>query len=571
MSPSDPTADSHSPSPPHTPSPSPRGANLPQSPLAQRDSFSTMAHLFSAAPRHPPRTTAQPPSLDPPPTSTSTATLVQPVPHHVSASSTHPPPASFPAFFPTRLPKPAPRAIPDATATLVSGMLVPMQMLYMGGSHVLLGGRIVTSRDHGIFVLALVLILGIAALWGVDVAPYLWSGLAPVVKPWDVAVGAGAGALPLPSLAQAPTGTGTQAALAGGRTIVVLFYYLAAVAIANLVKTATTDPGILPRNLDPLPSRTRALLSLPPLSPTSPSPSPSPSPQPSADALPPGYPFLPSPPSSRAQRHSQLQGAGAHPMPLYLPTTRDVVVGGGEGAGAAGAVEDHQITPGASTVLKQRYCDSCNVYRPPRTSHCSVCDNCVERHDHHCPWTHNCVGRRTYRPFFFFLASCGIACAMGLAGVCWAWAGRSSEEKVADNWSKPTFDLLLIAASHHPTYPPLVIFTFIFSFQLLGLFGTHVYLSMSERTTHEHIRRISNAVTGKSPFALGSAWENLVWVVARPIWPPHVRWGQYVTYDPESDQRERDALITEDQWLAEEGARVAEEERRAWTRAGWGR
>jgi len=49
-----------------------------------------------------------------------------------------------------------------------------------------------------------------------------------------------------------------------------------------------------------------------------------------------------------------------------------------------------------------RYCDICEIFQGPRTSHCSSCGVCIEGLDHHCPWMSKCVGDKNMRAFKYF-------------------------------------------------------------------------------------------------------------------------------------------------------------------------
>ena len=61
------------------------------------------------------------------------------------------------------------------------------------------------------------------------------------------------------------------------------------------------------------------------------------------------------------------------------------------------------------------FCEKCQVWRPPRCHHCSVCNRCVLQFDHHCMWVNQCIGYNNYRHFVLMLFFLMLGCWYGVA------------------------------------------------------------------------------------------------------------------------------------------------------------
>jgi len=118
-------------------------------------------------------------------------------------------------------------------------------------------------------------------------------------------------------------------------------------------------------------------------------------------------------------------------------------------------------------------------YRPPRTSHCRLCDVCTEQTDHHCSFLNNCIGRRNYNSFIAFLIS-AVICAFLAIGTSIAHLVIRIRE------SRNVGDSFFGDWRNVGTIVVLVI-TGISVIPVLGLLGYHTRLIWLGRTTIEMV------------------------------------------------------------------------------------
>lgn len=220
-------------------------------------------------------------------------------------------------------------------------------------------------------------------------------------------------------------------------------------ALSNLLKTSFTDPGIIPRST-----------------------------QAEADSI-------------EREIEQPNNGTGAAYRPP--PRTKEIQIKG--------------------QTVKLKYCFTCKIFRPPRASHCSICDNCVERFDHHCPWVGNCVGKRNYRYFYLFLVSLAFHCVFIFVCALTHLVLLSKNEEGGNNAH------FLNAIRQSPASVIVCVICFFSIWSILGLAGFHTYLTSSNLTTNEDIKgsySSKRSSTNFNPYSRGNPFTNCAVVLCGP-------------------------------------------------------
>lgn len=141
-------------------------------------------------------------------------------------------------------------------------------------------------------------------------------------------------------------------------------------------------------------------------------------------------------------------------------------------------------------LITLKYCLTCDIFRPPRSSHCTKCDNCVQKFDHHCDWVGNCIGIRNYKFFYLLLLSLIIDDIYQI-GFCISILYNEIKNRKGDS----NYILIIVLVC------VIILYDILFLILFLGkLFFPHTYFCINNLTYYENYKKKFKKVPGFNPY-----------------------------------------------------------------------